>query len=189
MLLTQVTGPAVTPVSVAEVKAAARVDHDDDDVEIANMIDEASRAIGQMAGRVLVPETWAVSFAFGEFSDLRLPLSPVTALTSITYFDADDAEQTADTADFYLIADDDRAMVRPKRGASWPKANSLRDDAIKVTFQAGYASCPATLRRAVLLMATHLYDHRSVVSKDQVHEVPLGIRFMVDSERLGWFGA
>lgn len=186
MLLKQVTGPATTPVSVAEVKAAARVDHSDDDSEIGDMIDAAARAVGQMAGRVLVAETWAVSFAFGEYDDLPLPKSPVTELTSITYFDRDDEEQTAEVSDFYLIADEDRASVRPKRGVTWPKANSLRDDAITVTFEAGYSECPPTLKRAVLLMATHLYDNRSVVSRDDMAEVPMGIQAMIAGERLGW---
>ncbi len=187
MLLRQTVGPATTPVSVTDVKAAPpAIDHGDDDVALITLLKSASRMVGQMAGRVLVPETWAVSFAPGEYADLPLPKSPVSAVTAITYFDADDTEQTANVSDFYLVKDDDRAFLRPKNRAAWPRANGLRPDAITVTFTAGYATCPPNLQQAVILLTKHLYDYGAVATEMKMHEVPMGIQALIDIDRIGW---
>ena len=188
MLLKQVTGPQAQVVSLTDVKATppAPISHSDDDLQIEFMIDAASRMIGEMSGRVLVPETWSVSFAFGEFSTVRLPKSPVTALDSITYYDSDDVEQTASLSDFYFIADDDRALVKPKESATWPSANPHREDAITITFEAGYTTCPDPLKHAVTLTAKHFYDSGFAISSDRMYEVPLGVQALIGVERLGW---
>lgn len=187
MLLRQTVGPATTPVSVTDVKAAPpTIDHTDDDDALGDLLDAAARTVGEMAGRVLVPETWTVSFAAGAYTDLPLPKSPVSAVTMISYFDANDTQRTANVSDFYLVSDDDRAFLRPKRGVAWPSANSLRPDAITVTFTAGYSACPQNLKRAVILLTKHLYDYGAVVTDMKAHEVPMGIQALIDVDRLGW---
>lgn len=186
MLLSQVVGPTTQPVSLSEAKAAAVVDFSDDDIQILSMIDAASRAVGEMAGRVLAAETWSVSFGEGPLRDLPLPKSPVQSLDSITYFDSTDTQQTANVNDFYLIKDDDAAFIRPKSGASWPVANSSRPDAITVTFTAGYTSVPENLKRAILMMLDHLYENRSAVSEGKKVETPYGVECLVGLDRLGW---
>lgn len=186
MLLSQVTGPTIGAVSISEAKAAAVVDFSDDDVQISGMIDAATRAVGEMAGRVLVAETWAASFGDGQSGTLRLPKSPVQSLTSITYYDADDVQQTADLNDFYLFRDDDVAYVCPKSGANWPTANSDRADAITVTFVAGYTSIPRNLKQAVLMMTAHFYENRSATMERKMAEVPLGVEHLVSLDRMGW---
>lgn len=187
MLLSRTAATGTPPVTLAEARNAARIDDSDDDMAVSAMIDAAARIVGEMAGRVISAETWAASFPAGRSGDLMLPKSPVQSLDSISYFDAADVQQAANVADFYLFKDDDRAYLRPK--ASWPAANSVRDDAITVTFTAGYTEPPPNLKQAILKMVTHLYDHRGAASEGQLREVPFGVRQMVDLDRLGWIGS
>lgn len=186
MLLRQVTGPTVQPVTLAEAKDLAVIDHNFDDTMVNAMIAAASRAVGEMAGRTLTAETWALSVCSGIVCDLHLPKSPVQTLDSITYFDADDVEQTVPVTDFYLFKDDDRAFVRPKSGVAWPIANTLRADAISVTFTAGYTTCPPNLKHAVKMMIAHLYDNRQAVTEDGANEIPMGVRDFIALDRIGW---
>lgn len=189
MLLRQVTGPVSFAITLTEAKAHGIIETTDDDAIVQEYLEAASRTVGEMAGRVLTEETWSVSFPTGQVEDVILPKNPVQSITSITYYDADDAEQSATVADFYLIKDDDRALVRPKAGKSWPSANQHRDDAITITFVAGYSECPKTLKVAVMAMVKHLYENRVAVSKDQMVEVPFGISALVGMEKLGWVGS
>lgn len=186
MLLRQVTGPTTFPLTRDEAKAAARIDTSAEDDLVDALIAAASRQVGEMAGRVLTEETWALSFPTGVVCNVDLPKSPVRSVSSITYYDADDVEQTANVADFYLIKDDDRAYLRPKSGEAWPVASTLREDAITVEFVSGYEVCPASLKQAVRLLVTHYYDNRDATNPDAPAELPFGVKEMVALERIGW---
>jgi len=186
MFLSRVSGPSSQPITTAEAKIHGIVNHDDDDSYISGLIDVAARSVGEYAGRVLNEETWAWSVPAVTRGDLILPKSPVKSVSSITYYDAEDSEQSATVGDFYLMKGDDRAVLRPKSGNSWPTANTDRDDAITITFVAGYTTIPDNLLHAVKMMVAHLYENRSAVEKDQMHPVPLGVEAMINQERLGW---
>lgn len=186
MLLTQVTGPTTGAVSISEVKANTNIDFDDDDVLVHGLIEAATRAVGEMSGRVLMTETWSASFASGQRGKLCLPKSPVQSITSITYYDSDDVQQTANVNDFYLFRDDDVAYLCPKSGSEWPNANTDRWDAITVTFVAGYTAVPTSLKHAVLMMVDHYYENRGATSERKVSEVPLGVDHLVSLDRVGW---
>ena len=186
MILSLVTGPTTLPVSADDLRSMGRLDDYEDAIVIEKLIEAAARMVGEYAGRSLLEETWALSIPAIHRRDLMLPKSPVRSITSITYFDGADAEQTANVSDFYLMKDDDRAILRPKSGESWPAANTDRDDAITITFVAGYTDIPPTLVHAVKMMALHLVNNREAVSDIRTYEVPLGIQNLINVERLGW---
>lgn len=186
MLMSLVTPAATGPVSLADAKAHCRVDYSDEDALISALLDAASVAVSEMSGRVLVAETWRMSVP-GASGDLRLPKSPVQSLTAITYYDRDGVGQSANVNDFFLFADEDRAILRPKDGKAWPSVQS-REDALSVDFVAGYADVPANLRQAVLLLVGHWYLHREAVGQD-VAELPLSVEALVGISRRGWVAA
>jgi uncharacterized phiE125 gp8 family phage protein len=136
--------PAITPVSLADVKAQLRVDHTDDDMMIGALLLAATERFDGwtgILGRCLVEQTWRQEFAC--FSGcLRLPLAPVLSVDSITYFDGENAQQTLDTSVYALFADTLGPYVGSKPDQSWPGSYSRRD-AISVTFKAGYATTQA----------------------------------------------
>lgn len=187
MLITRVSGPSTYAITLAEAKAAARVDHDDDDTQLTAMLQAAHRAVAEMSGRALTQETWRVAVGGWHRGPVVLPRTPVQSISSIKYWDSDDTDQTATVSDFYLMQGDDRAIVRPKAGTLWPSANTRREDAIRIEFVAGYAAVPETLKRAVMLMVAHLYEHReAVVTGTIATEMPLSVQTMIGVERVGW---
>jgi uncharacterized phiE125 gp8 family phage protein len=189
MLLIRTVEIADFPVSTAEAKAMAIVDHGDDDVLIDALIATATHLIGDMAGRVLASETWELSLPSGIRGDIRLPKSPIQSVTSVRYFDANDADLSVPVSNFYLTKDDDRAYLRPKSGASWPVVNGLREDALRITFVAGYSECPWELKTAIQLLVAHLYDNRTASVAAALKEIPFGVQSLVDQHKLGWIGA
>lgn len=186
MLLSLVTPAATGPVSLADAKAHCRVDGSDEDALISALLDAASVAVSEMSGRVLVAETWRMSVS-GASGDLRLPKSPVQSITAITYYDRDGVEQAANVDDFFLFADEDRAILRPKDGKAWPSVQS-REEALSVDFVAGYDAVPSNLGQAVLLLVGHWYQNREAVGQN-VEELPLAVEAMVGISRCGWVAA
>lgn len=181
MLLRRITSPA-TPVPDGVVDDHLRNPQDPNVVEVVRLA--AHDMVSEMSGRVLGPETWEMSVATAP-TRLTLPKSPVQSLVSIKYYDGAGVEQTADLADFYLFADDDRAVVTPKDGKAWPTLQA-RDDALTVRFIAGYTTLPAALGHAVLMVAGHLYENRNAVSEGTMTEVPMAVSALVGIHKLGW---
>jgi uncharacterized phiE125 gp8 family phage protein len=182
MLLRRITSsaaPVASPILLAHLR---QPDEEAGAIEAFRLA--AHDLVGEMSGRVLGSETWAVSV--GEAPNrLDLPKSPVQSLVSITYYDAAGTVQTATLSDFHLFADDDRAVVTPKDGKTWPPLQK-RDDAMTVTFIAGYTVLPPALSQAVLMVAGHLYENRSAVSEGAMSEVPMAVQALTAIHRIGW---
>lgn len=184
MMLRRVSA-GTCPLSLSDAKAHLRVDHDDEDDLISALASAACDSIAENVDRVLSEEVWSVSVARVD-GDFVFPLAPVQSIDAISYFDADDAEQSADVADFYLFADDYRAVIRPKAGKSWP-ATISREDAITVTVTVGMDTVPEGIMAAAKLLLAHWYDMRSAVSQGQTpQEIPLGVQYLCDQSRRQW---
>ena len=71
--------PVDAVVSLTEAKAHLRVSHDDEDAEIAAMVDAATAyldGLDGVLGRALGQQTWRAVFQAGSCTD-RLPIGPV----------------------------------------------------------------------------------------------------------------
>lgn len=178
------------PVSVDDVKADLRLEHDDDDGLIQGLIQAATELAGApngITGKALATETWALSIrAAGRDSCIHLPVTPVKSLSSITYYDGENQAQSLDVADFYLYGDENWAYVQPKTGVVWP---SLYDrlDAITVTFVAGFESVPKNIQQGMRLMVSHWYENRlAVVTGTIATELPMAAEMLLGMSRKGW---
>ena len=111
-MLSLVTPPSVSPVSVSDCKLQLRIEDTYDDEYIQILIDAATEYVGGRDGllgnKLLINQTWDYSTT-GPESDgkLCLPLSPVSSIVSITYYDGDEVSQTATVSDFNLFGDED----------------------------------------------------------------------------------
>jgi len=190
--LTRTIAPVQTPVSIADIKANARIDSADEDALIATYLDAAVRSVEEMSGRALMAQTWALStYGLTGNQRLHLPVTPVSALAKISYQDNTDTEQTMNVGDFYLIGDNYRAFVQPKAGTQWPSTED-RADAITVTFVAGYPSTdavPEGLRHSVTLLATHWFENRTPIGPDKSLPLPFAVEHLIGLDKTGWVGA
>lgn len=186
MYLRRTVGPVAAPATAAEVMALGRITDTADTALVTRKIAQATAIVSEMTGRVVMAETWAYSVPAIVRNDLVLPKSPVQSVESITYLDAEDVQQDATVSDFYLMKDEDRAVLRPKSGTAWPTANTDRDDAITITFVAGYTTVPDSIKQAVEMLALHLFENPDVVLSGPASEMPMGLRAMIDVDRIGW---
>jgi uncharacterized phiE125 gp8 family phage protein len=201
MLIRRIIPMTDLPVTLTDLKAQVRVTFTDDDDLLTALLGAAVELVSGMSGRVLAPETWSVSFdrvpaeawtverlyTRGVMQDIRLPKSPVRALTNISYYDPSGVSQTASVDNFWLFLDDDRASVRPKPNVSWP-ITQAREDAITITFTAGYTALPPALKAAILMLAAQWYETREASTAGPVTEVPLAAQTLIDMHRIGWVG-
>lgn len=180
--------PSATPVSLTEVKAHCRVEGTDSDTVLTMLLDVAVAHLdgwSGILGRCLVNQGWRVSFCRWPPSGIiRLPFPDVSAST-VKYFDEVNAEQTVSgTA---VLQDETGSFVRLAAAFARPSLYDDRDDAVQVTFTAGYGAAgsdvPAPIRGAILLMVSHLFHNREAVGDNSLAELPLGVDRLIDPYR------
>jgi hypothetical protein len=103
---------------------------------------------------------------------IKLPFPPIIELVGVKYLNALDVEQTADLGDFELLG---RELVAAGSLFPW-EGGSLRREAARVQYRAGYTTLPAPIATAILLMVGDLYANRatSVVGMTAA-EVPMSV--------------
>ncbi|MCV0396958.1 MAG: head-tail connector protein [Rhizobiaceae bacterium] len=173
--------PAETPVSLTEVKAHCRVDHDDDDAVLTALLNAAVSHLDGwtgILGRAMVTQSWRQEFA--GFGCLRLPVGPVASIASITYYDADNEQQTLADSLYVLRHNALGAYVDLKPDQNWP-GTYPRVDAVSVTYVAGTvaADVPAALKAAIMLLVSHWNEHREAVTEGAMTELPMAVNALI----------
>lgn len=178
----RITAPSQQPVSLSDVKAHCRVDHNDDDTVLTSLLNGAVAYLdgwGGVLGRCLVTQTWRQDY--GSFGVLRPPLGPVASITSITYYDASNEQQTLSADVYGLFADELGSYVGLKPDQSWPSAYG-RSDAVSVTYVAGTAAAdvPASIKAAILLLTAYWYEYReAAVTGTIATKLPLSVEALI----------
>ena len=181
----QSSPPAIDLITLDQAKLRVRRDDDDDNDSIELLI---AAAISQLdgtegiLGRALISQIWVDIWGGFEAGErVPLALAPVASVTSITYFDADNVEQTLLDASYGLHKDNAGGFyLRLSSGVAWPSTYH-RDDAVRITYSAGYgeqpADVPAAIRLAALEMVQHWYDAGPVVVGSIASKVPMTIEY------------
>ncbi|MCK9542479.1 MAG: head-tail connector protein [Novosphingobium sp.] len=170
-MLTLDTAPANDPVTLAEVKAHIRVDHDAEDTAIADMILAATQRLDGrdgLLGCCLITQSWTLTLNTFR-TEIAIPLPPCQSIDALTYVDPDGVTQTLDAGAYqaFGLGSADGAKVRPAFGTSWPAIRS-QPEAVAITFTAGFGDdpgdVPEPIRTAIKMRVGHLYEHRESVT-------------------------
>jgi uncharacterized phiE125 gp8 family phage protein len=152
---------------LSEAKAQLRVESDftDDDTWINTAITVVREQVESFTNRALMPQSFEL--AISEFSDeIELPKPPYSSLSSIQYYDLDNVLQTLSSS-YYLVNDyTEPAIISKKTDQTYPDTYD-RPDAVRIAFSSGYAdaaSVPSSIKQAMLMLLTDLYDNRSASS-------------------------
>ena len=145
-----IDGPALEPVTLADVKAHLRLDTDDDDQYLTAAIAAARVHVEVMTRRLLIEQHWRVYLdAWPKKRIVTLSPAPLLAVDTVTIYDADGNPSV-------LAADDYEADTVAVPGrliltGSAPVTRSLNGIEIDVTAGYGPSSVdvPAPLRQAI----------------------------------------
>lgn len=171
MTLVQLDQDGAEPVSLSEAKAHLRIDSADDDLFLTGLISAAREWAEVFTRRALIDTGYRLDLCgWPSCGVITLPRPPLKTLAHVKYYDAANTLQTWATTQYQVSAPigpwAPRAEIRLASTASWPNTYA-RVDAVQVTFDAGYgAACPRALKAAVLILLTHLYEHRGDASQE-----------------------
>jgi uncharacterized phiE125 gp8 family phage protein len=173
--------PPTPIVTWEEAKAHLRLDGDSEKVLVEAMIAAATANIDGPTGwlgRSIGAQDLEVRFDLvATSSTIRLPYAPVISLLGVTYLDRNDVEQEADLDDFELLGD----MLVPQ-GSEWIwLGGSLRREAGRVRYRAGYVDVPAPIKAAVLMMVGDMHRFRSTASDMNISPTAIPMSTTVDA--------
>lgn len=179
-------------ISLAEAKAAQRIEDDSEDVLLAGLLRAAIGYVERATGKNLTAkiETQIVNgFPGGAYCSpsmggnsfardaIRLWKGPASEILSIKYDDSDGAEQTLSS---FRLVEGPNAKLLPAYGAAWP-VTAVGPGTVRLTYIAGYdpAELPPELIQAALMLFGHFYANREAVAVSErsgsAIEVPFGV--------------
>lgn len=143
MPLITINPPEVEPVTVDDIKAAARIDAASFDDQLADLLIPAMRDEAQhRLGRRLITQTVELvgpAFPAGAI-DLQLP--DIQSIVSIKYLDPDRIEQTVPDTDYTLDSDSRPGLALLALDSQWPSTAAV-PNAVRVRYTVGYGDTPA----------------------------------------------
>lgn len=183
----RVTAPAALPVTLAEVKAQARIWHTDDDTVLDGYIAAAVALLdgyGGLLGRAIMAQTWRQPFG-GWWGTFTLPMPDVRDV-AVTYTDADGVTQTVAPTLYEVIETHTGPVVRFLSGFGAPTFKADMAQPVSVTFTAG-AALPADvdqrIKKAIGMLVMHWDLHGGVTTDARESAVPWGVDAMIGSLR------
>lgn len=184
MTLSLITPAATLPVSLASVKAHARVEDASFDVLLEKLRKAAIGHVERYLGRALGEQTWRLTL--DQFSDaIELDRGPVLSIVanSFKYYDVNGDQQIVPAELYSLDLVSDPAWIVRNEGASWPSTVDAVN-AVQVDFNAGWteALLPPEIDQAVCMIATAWFE-------DSTAKVPQGALDLIQPWRTLWIAA
>lgn len=155
------TAATTLPVSVADAKAHLRVTHSDHDSLIEDLIWGGVKAFEKRANVCLSDQTWKAFFSKA-YDEIEIWKYPVTSVTRIEYYDDDNALQTLSTDDYFSNIDSGSTAYDPRPCViiiEDTPSTYERDDALIVTFEAGYTTIDYDVKQAILAWVYRMYEN------------------------------
>lgn len=165
--LDQTGAPSIEPITSAEAKGYARIDSSDEDTLVDSLIKRSRIMCEAWTERQIITATWTLKMPFFPAYRIMLPKPPLQSITSIQYYDTNGDSQTISAANYQVNTSGTfRGSVVPVSSYSWPAVESGKENAVTLTFVAGYGDAttdvPESLRVGLMDLFTYLYENRGV---------------------------
>jgi len=186
-----ITAPTDEPINLAEIKNFLRIDGDDDEWLLLDLIRGARTVFETETGRQLITATW--EYYLDNFEDeIELPLPPLQTITLIKYYDEDGVEQTVSSDDYEADVTVEPGIIRLKwwDDATWPTIQT-RPNCITIKYTAGYGTrsdVPERAKEAMRLLIGHWYENREdVIVGNYARQLPRGFNSLVNGLKVPYF--
>ncbi|MHA6685164.1 head-tail connector protein [Mesorhizobium sp. A556] len=185
MTLIRTVDPSAEPVTLAEVKAHLRLDHDSEDELLNGLIRAAREDVERTTGVALIEQSWRLVLdIWPRDGSTTVMVHPVREILSVTAYGSEGEASVINPASYQVDV-----VSRPARlHFDGPSAALRALNGIEVDFTAGFGEAgtdvPDLLRRAIVLLVAHWYEFRSGYGpNDQPVSYPDGYGRMIASYR------
>lgn len=173
--------PAAEPVTLAQARAFLKLDDTAEDELLGSLITAARLMVEARSGRILVDQSWRLVLdRWPAGGEIRLPLSPVSAVSAARVYDVQGSAQAVAEGVLALDAASDPPVLRI--AGEVPEIGRERG-AVEIDLVAGFGpqpdAVPALLRQAVLRLAARWFEQRGDVASRDAEALPKEIAVLV----------
>lgn len=165
-------------IALATIKAALKIDYNDDDTELERIRDAAVAWVEQYCGFSLSSANRTMYLT--DWKDTAYAVQPWTATLSIAYNKPDGTGTTLASSDYYNDRSGPLTILRFKDAVPDKQADSL----VVVSYTGGYSTEPNEVVQAVISLVGSWYNNPEANAPTQLSAVPLGAQFMLEHLRL-----
>jgi uncharacterized phiE125 gp8 family phage protein len=183
--------PSNEPMTTAQAKVHLRVVDDEDDTYIGGIVTAARYHLETETRRQFITATYALKLDCfpGAVQPLHLPKPPLQSVSSVSYEDAAGATQTLSTGSYQVVTGTDPGYIIPEPGETWPVTETDREEAVTVTYIAGYGTSstdmPDALIHANKLMVGQYYEFREpVVVGTNTAKLPMAVEALISDYKM-----
>lgn len=196
--------PAQEPVSLAEAKAQLRINGFDEDEAISDHPDDAlieamisaAREHAELFTGLVLARRNVICLA-SSFPECRKPINintgPVLSVDDVSYY-LDGELVPMSMSELHIETLAIPATISLPSSASWPTADN-RAGAVRIQLDAGYVAEPASdvenerlippsIKQAILLLMSHMYENREAVTDKPFALLPLGVESLLRRHRI-----
>lgn len=173
--------PVEEPISLAEARSFLRLDQSDEDDLLTMLVTAARLMVEAASGRCLVDQHWRIVLdRWPQAREIRLPLSPVSAVLAARVYDKAGVAQPVAGDSLTLDSLSDPSLIRIDGDVPVPGRDH---GAIEIDVVAGFGPAamdvPAPLRQAVLRLAARWFEERGDVASRDAQALPTPIAALV----------
>lgn len=183
-----VTGPTIEPVNIADVKCHMRVDHEEEDQVIKQMISAARIYLQNTMNVVFIDTTY--DYRLDCFPNVIIPpRSPLDSVTSINYLDENGDSQLLATTEYTVDSKSQPGRIHEAPQKTWPTTQAEQTNVVTVRFVAGYGAArsdvPNDIKLIISMLAAYWFENREAFVMDgSPKHVPMGIQSLIQSRRV-----
>lgn len=159
--LTVITAPTDEPITIQEAKDALRIDSNDEDVRIWNLIRTARQFAEDYCNLRIMTQVVELSMDLWPAYEFELDVWPIQSVDTVKYEDtaSPTATQTlVANTDYYTDITTTEGRIRTITG--WPSV-AVKPNAIKIRMTAGYSdqdSVPDQIKEGIKAYCAYIYD-------------------------------
>jgi len=161
-----VTPPVLYAVTAAEMESHARATGQPAD-QLEPYLYAAMDHLETITNRRFLTQTWkAFMSAFPACNIIYLPFAPLASVTHIKYTDTAAVQTTFAASNYGVSTAREPGVIVLEYQKTWPTTVLKNTDPIEIQFVCGSVSAedvPRGIRQAVLMLASHFYEHREAV--------------------------
>lgn len=174
-------GPAVEPVSLAEMKAHLRLDGPDEDALVEALIVAGRVTVERQTRLALIEQSWCFALqTWPRDLSVPLPLYPVRAIEEVRLSGEGGQDVVLSPAHYRLEPEGDVTRLVVDAAAPAPAGLPTR---IEIDFACGFGSAPETvpepLRLAIRRLVAYWFEHRGDERKPGQPSVPPDVRALI----------
>jgi len=155
------TRATTLPITLSDAKAHLRVTHSSHDDLITDLIWGGVNAFEKRANVCLSAQKWK-AFLTKPYSEIQLWKYPITGITIIQYYDSDNTLTTLSSGDYFSNVDSGSSAYDPRPCVitiTDTPSTYVRDDAMIITFTAGYTLIDYDVKQAILAWVYRIYEN------------------------------